>query len=177
MSRITILVGSGKPLKADAILSGFQTQFTDPVDVIRLDVPSGVPRQPKNRQVFRGARNRIARLEETARQLNLVVDYIVACEAGILKMYDGHFYNVQVIGIKAVKTQNIVFGTSQGLRLPPKIIKSILSTSISTVFNNILGTKRGLNTLTNGHVERGELITAATVMALAGMRLQEKTSS
>ena len=173
MTRITILVGSGKPLKSDAIQSGFQTQFDAPVEVVQFDVPSGVHRQPKNRQVFKGVRNRIARLEEIAKHSNLVVDYIVACEAGILKMHDGHFYNVQVVGIMKANTREIVFGTSQGLRLPPNTIKSILHTSISEVFNQTLKTKRGLNVLTNGYIERGKLITDATIMALASRRWQE----
>lgn len=171
-----ILVGSSKDYKSLAIQTAFESHFPNqPITINRFDVPSGVPRQPKNKKVFKGALNRVRRLKKLAEKQAIEYDFLAACEAGILKQADGYFYNVQVVHIYDPQKNQIFCRISSGIRVPKKLVRPILDTSISSVLNQICGTKGFMHFLTNGAQERKDHIKSATIMALADMRLEEIT--
>ena len=154
-----VKVGTAKLTKAEAIKEAFERYFTD-VEVIVVDVPSGVPRQPANEEVFQGAKNRIEELRNGDKY-----DYIVACEGGLICQY-GHWFNVQVVMVEAEDGKS-GFGISQGFEIPPKYIEEIRETSISKVLDRIFDGKGGVRILTRFEVTRKDLIRDGTIMALA----------
>ena len=153
-----VKVGTAKLTKAEAIKEAFERYFTD-VEVIVIDVSSGVPRQPVNEEVFQGAKNRIEELRKGDRY-----DYIVACEGGLIYQY-GHWFNVQVVMVEA-KDGKSGFGISQGFEVPSKYIEEIRATSISKVLDRIFDGKGGVRMLTKSDTTRKDLIREGTIMAL-----------
>lgn len=153
-----VKVGTAKLTKAEAIQEAFERYFTD-VQVIVNDVPSGVPRQPVDEEVFQGAKNRIEELRKGEKY-----DYIVACEGGLMYQY-GHWFNVQVVMVEAKDGKNGL-GLSQGFEVPSKYIEEIRTTSISKVLDRIFDGKGGVRMLTQSDITRKDLIKDGTIMAL-----------
>jgi inosine/xanthosine triphosphatase len=76
-----IAVGSGNKIKIEAVKCGFEEAgFTD-IEVVGIDVPSGVPEQPfGEEETTTGARNRAQRTKEAHED----ADIIVGIESGIM---------------------------------------------------------------------------------------------
>ena len=157
---ITIKVATENRVKIEAITEAFEYYFKN-VHVMRYDVKSGVPDQPLNKDVFKGAQNRI---KELAKKEDCNWDYLVSCEAGLINLY-GYWFNVQVVMIQS-KEGKFGVGVSQGVQIPPKHVNDIIHTSITNVLEKVFGRKGGINLLTYGRFTRKRLIEDATIMAL-----------
>ena len=154
-----VKVGTANQTKAEAIQEAFARYFTD-VEVKVIDVPSGVPRQPLDEEVFQGAKNRL----EELRSGDDAYDFIVACEGGLICQY-GHWFNVQVVVVEA-KDRKSGFGLSQGFEVPSKYIEEVRNTSISKVLDRIFDGKGGIRMLTKSELTRKDLVREGTIMAL-----------
>lgn len=157
---ITIKVATENRVKVEAITDAFEHYFQN-VQVMRCDVSSGVPEQPVNKEVFKGAQNRI---KELLKKGENNWDYLVSCEAGMINLY-GYWFYVQVVMIQS-RDGKFGVGVSQGVPIPSKHIKETLNTSITNVLGKVFGRKAGINLLTYGRFTRKSLVEDATIMAL-----------
>lgn len=124
---------------------------------------SGVSRQPFDDDVFIGAENRLKSIKKS-----YSADYYIACESGILKIYNT-YYNVQYVIIED-KNGKRSTGLSQGFPIPEEYIDDIKATSLADVMDRIFKGKGGIRMLTNNLFTREKLIHDATIMALTGMK-------
>ena len=155
-----VKVATKNQVKIEAIMKAFERYFKE-VKIIPYDVKSGVPSQPINEDVFKGAQNRIDNLKKVD---SLQYDYLVSCEGGLVEEF-GHWFNLQVVQIERNDGKTGI-GLSQGCQIPHKYIKEIRSTSISKLFNRLFGKKGGISVLTCGQLNRKDLVENGTIMAL-----------
>ena len=83
---IRIAIGTDNRVKADAVKEAFRRAFGDGVSVTMLRVKSGVSRQPKEEEVFKGAYNRALRCYKANG-----FDFYVGIEGGIARKFDRFF--------------------------------------------------------------------------------------
>lgn len=154
-----VKVASKNSVKIDAINTAFNRYFKD-VKIISQNVESGVPDQPINDDVFKGAKNRLQALKNDSNY-----DYLVSCEGGLLQLA-GHWFNVQVVIIEDRNGYQGI-GLSQGYEIPSEYIREAINTSVAEVLDRKFGGKGGISVLTRGYETRASLIQDGTVMALA----------
>ena len=77
MSEVRIEIATKNPSKVKAITEVFKIYFEN-VSSKGTEVISGVPDQPINEDVFKGAKNRIEFLKKNLEEHNY--DYLVSCE-------------------------------------------------------------------------------------------------
>ena len=104
MSEVRIEIATKNPSKVKAITEVFKIYFEN-VSSKGTEVISGVPDQPINEDVFKGAKNRIEFLKKNLEEHNY--DYLVSCEGGLINMYGG-WYNVQIVTSKENRLQELV---------------------------------------------------------------------
>ena len=160
---LVVKVATKKPVKLEAIQTAFERFFeNETVEVIGIEVSSGVSEQPMGNDVIVGAENRIEALKEVSNDY----DYLVSCEGGILNL-KGYWINTQIVLVEN-KEGIRGLGMSQGYQVPEAYIEDIRKTSIARFFDRMFGEKKGgLRFLTNGIVKRRTLIECGVVMALA----------
>lgn len=157
-----IKVATKNPVKIEAIKAAFDRFLKEEVVIVGFGVDSGVPEQPINNEVFIGAENRITALKEVCGEY----DYLVSCEGGIINQY-GYYINSQIVLVEN-KQGARGMGLSQGFQVPDSYIEDVRKTDIAQVFDNMFGKgKGGLRFLTNGQVNRKDLVESGTLMALA----------
>ena len=155
-----VKVATANPIKVEAIKEAFDRYFED-VEVIPFEVNSGVPRQPINEDVFKGAKNRIEELKKVG---DAKFDFMVSCEGGLLNQY-GYWFNAQVIMIER-KDGKTGLGVSQGFQIPSEYIAEAMNGSIAEVLDRMFDGKGGIRMLTKGAFTRKDLIKDGTIMAL-----------
>ena len=92
----TIAIATQNQVKIRAIEKAFELFLgTSSNDVISIETKSGVGEQPFNKKVDEGAENRLRNLK-SALSYRKDIDYYVACEGGVVKIF-GQYYNVHVV--------------------------------------------------------------------------------
>ncbi len=163
----TVVIGTENPQKRDAIREAFRVYFNDDVNVDMINVDSEVPKQPMDDQIIRGAENRIRNMKPLVPWGKY--DFFVSVEAGIMRI-GKRYYNLQYVLVENTRTGKKSTGISQMIEVPKKYIKLATRSSINNVFRTIFGDDKvdGISILTRNQIERGALIRAGAVMALAG---------
>ncbi|MHB8905632.1 MAG: inosine/xanthosine triphosphatase [Melioribacteraceae bacterium] len=165
-----ILVGSKNPVKVASVKESFAKYF-DNVDVIGIEVESGVSTQPVNDQTFIGAQNRAIKLKELNDTQNLSADYFVGIEGGITKQFEKWF----AFGCMCIidKEGRIGFGTSPHFELPQNVVEKLLQgIELGDVMDEIMNqqnTKQkhgAIGFFTNGVMNRKELYVEGLKVAL-----------
>ena len=156
----TVKVATVNPVKIEAIRKAFSRYFEN-VELIPFDVESGVPDQPLNEDVFKGAKNRIANLKEIG---DANWDFLVSCEGGLICQY-GYWFNMQVVQIEQ-KEGKTGIGLSQGYQIPSEYVEEACNTSIAKLLDRLFKGKGGIGVLTHGEFQRKDLIESGTIMAL-----------
>lgn len=126
---------------------------------------SGVPEQPLDEQVIKGAENRISSLKQLIKATEY--DYLISCEGGIINLYD-NWFNVHIVIIED-KEGNRSTGISQGYPIPEKNIQEIQEQGLAKVLDKNFNGKGGMRILTNGMRKREHFIEEATLMAISGL--------
>lgn len=168
-SAITIGVATGNIMKLQAAQKAFKRYFNT-VDVVMLDVPSEVSRQPTNVEIMQGALNRVRNARKSITQRKY--DFFVGCEGGMFYQF-GKWFNVQVVYIED-EFGNKSWGFSQAFLVPKRHVASAIATSIAEVLDSIFDGKGGISMLTHGAVTREQLVEQATIMALIEFINEEK---
>ncbi len=156
-----ILVGSKNPVKISSVEEALKNYF-DNIEVIGIEVESGVSVQPINDETFVGAQNRAMRLKELNNSQNLFAELFVGIEGGIAKQFDKWF----AFGCMCVLDNNgrTGFGTSPHFELPQTVVKKLLQgIELGDVMDEIMNqqnTKQkhgAIGFFTNGVMNRKEL--------------------
>ncbi len=163
---IRVTVGSKNPTKVEGVRLAFELFFDD-VEVIPKSVDSGVPSQPFNYDVIRGAMNR------AIRAFDKECDFSVGVEAGLFEIENTltGFMDFQVAVIYDGRMFTIGFGP--GFEFPHKVVREALKgREVGDVMEEITGIERigermgAIHFLTKGAVSRVELTRLAVIMAL-----------
>lgn len=156
-----ILVGSKNPVKISSVEDAFKNYF-DNIEVIGIEIESGVSVQPINDETFTGAQNRAMKLKGLNDKQNLSSDFFVGIEGGIAKQFDKWF----AFGCMCVadKEGRIGFGTSPHFELPDNVVEKLLDGielgDVMDEIQNQQNTKQkhgAIGFFTNGVMNRKEL--------------------
>jgi inosine/xanthosine triphosphatase len=156
-----ILVGSKNPVKISSVEDAFKNYF-DNIEVIGIEVESGVSVQPINNETFTGAQNRALRLKEINDTQNFGAELFVGIEGGITKQFDKWF----AFGCMCVMDNygRVGFGTSPHFELPQSVVDKLLQgIELGHVMDEIVNqqnTKQkhgAIGFFTNGVMNRKEL--------------------
>lgn len=165
---VSVVVGSGNPVKVQAARSAFDRVFPDATHRVEgVPVPSGVPDQPRGRAETReGARNRAAAV--AARRPE--ADFWVGIEGGVFDE-DGRMYAFARVALRSGgRTSESATGA---FALPAPVAERVragreLGSADDEVFDTE-GSKRGrgaVGLLTGGAVGRAELYAGGVCLAL-----------
>lgn len=164
-----IVVASNNPVKVGAAREAFATQFPGvPLEVLTLDVDSGVGDQPMSDELTReGARARALRAREALPD----ADFWVGLEGGI-EVLDGQLMAFAWMAVKG-KAGDISEARSTTLPLPPAIKELVesgmeLGEANDKVFSTVNSKQGGgaFGLLTDGLHTRESIYTQTLVMAL-----------
>lgn len=164
MSEVYVKIATKNPSKVKAITEVFKVYFEN-VSSNGMEVISGVPEQPINEEVFKGAENRIEFLKKNSQ--NLQYDYLVSCEGGLIDLY-GRWYNVQIVIVENKQGETST-GISQAYPIKTDKIPEIIEKGLANVLDTAFDGKGGMRVLTNNQRTREDFIKEATLMALSGL--------
>ncbi|MDP2038113.1 MAG: inosine/xanthosine triphosphatase [Ignavibacteria bacterium] len=156
-----ILVGSKNPVKVASVEEAFQNYFKE-IEVIGIEVDSGVSHQPVGEETFTGAKNRALALKHINAEGNLAAYFFVGIEGGIIKLYEKWFAFGCICIIDS--EDNVGFGSSPQFELPQSVIEKLLAGielgEVMDEIQNQENTKQkhgAIGYFTNGVMNRKEL--------------------
>jgi len=165
-----ILVGSKNPVKLSSVEEALKNYFTS-IEIIGIDVGSGVSVQPVGDETFIGAKNRVLELIKENDSNNLCADLFVGIEGGILKLFD-KWFGFGCICIADIE-KNFGFGLSPQFELPIVVVEKLLSGmelgEVMDEIQNQENTKQkqgAIGYFTNGVMNRKELYVEGLKVAL-----------
>jgi len=120
---LNVIVGSMNSAKVEAARRAFQRCFGR-VEVVGLEVDSGVAAQPGGEECFSGARNRALAARSQAAARSLDVDYCLGIEGGLLKLSETWF-GVSVVCV-VDSHGNESFGATPMFEMPASIVRRVL---------------------------------------------------
>ena len=162
-----VAIGSKNPTKVEGVRLAFERFFED-VEVLSVDVDSGVSYQPFGEEVIKGAKNRALRSFDACD-----CDFGVGVEAGLFKVEETltGYMDFQVAVIYDGSRFSMGFGP--GFEFPPFVVKRALkgvevgkTMSEFTGISNIGKKKGAIHYLTRGAISRTDLTEIAVIMAL-----------
>ncbi len=169
MNKINILIASENPSKIEAVSLAF-SKFYEDFDINGIAVPSNVPKQPVNQEIYQGAINRCHNLRKYALANNLKADYYVGVEAGITNLL-GPWVNLNLVYIENDQGENST-GISQGYPFPEKYLDEIINDEFGKVMDkhyNLINSGQGKSVeylFSKGNISRIDLVEDATILAL-----------
>ncbi|HIP62950.1 MAG TPA: inosine/xanthosine triphosphatase [Archaeoglobus profundus] len=167
-----VAVGSMNPTKVEGVRLAFK-QYFDDVEIVPKNVESGVPSQPFNDDVIRGAINRAINAFGNC-------DYSVGVEAGLFTVNNTitGYMDFQVAVIYDGEKFTIGFGP--GFEFPPLVVKKALEgVEVGEIMEKITGIEKigekfgAIYYLSKGKISRIELTRLAVTMALIPRLNQE----
>ena len=164
-----ILIGTKNPGKIEGAREAFEKYF-DNVEIEGISVNSEVGDQPINKEILKGAKNRVKNLKKYAKENQIKADFYISSEAGITNSL-GEWIDINCAVIEDSKGFQSV-GTSQGFPIPEKYIEEIKETELGKVMDKIFNGKElskgkgGISYLTKDEVSRIDLTKNAFIMAL-----------
>jgi inosine/xanthosine triphosphatase len=167
---VKVLVGSQNPVKVDAVKEAFSKFFED-TEVMAVKVDSKVSNQPKNDEVFEGAKNRALELKRINEKEKLGAEFFVGMEGGITEMPPRWFnFNGTCILDEKGRTG---YGTSPLFELPKDVIKQLLNGRelgdvMDEIFKDHNCKQKGgaIGHFTKGEIKRKNLCIDSLVIAL-----------
>jgi len=165
-----ILVGTKNPVKLEAAKEAFEL-YHETVEVISLEVDSGVKTQPINEETYLGAENRALALKKLNSRESFGADYMIGIEGGIKETFGRWF----AFGCMCLidKHGNKSFGTSAHFQLPQNVVKRLLNGEelghVMDDIQNEKNTKQKLGAIgyfTEGKMNRKELYIPGIISAI-----------
>ena len=160
-----VVVGSKNPVKISATESAFKRFFNN-VEVVGVEVKSGVSHQPVGDETFKGAYNRAIALKNSTRG-----DFFVGIEGGISKI-SGVWFSYGAVCI-VDKESRTGWGTSPMFTLPDFIVKKLLAgVELGDVMDELLNdhnskqNQGAIGYLSKGAIDRTKLYETGIIMAL-----------
>lgn len=94
-----VLIATKNPGKIQGAKEAFEKYFNN-VEIEGIPVESNVSNQPFNKEIFKGAKNRIKNLKEYAKKNNIQADFYVASEAGIQNLLCEEWIDINAVVIE-----------------------------------------------------------------------------
>ncbi len=132
-----IMIGSKNPVKINGAKKAFE-QYFENVEIVGYSVESGVPSQPVNDEILKGARNRVKGLREMAVSNKLDIDFFVAIESGITDQF-GFWLNTNIAVIEDASGYESI-GTSEGFPIPKRYIEEIKQNELGGLMDRLAKT-------------------------------------
>jgi len=170
-----IVMASANPVKAKAVLQGFQRMFTEETfEIQTLEVPSGVSDQPMtDEETLQGALNRSQR----ARELISDADYWVGIEGGVYE----HENDLHAFAWVVVRSPDGIGKSRSGSFELPSVIRDLVHSGVELgkaddmVFQryNSKQSNGAIGILTQDVIDRTALYEHAVILALVPFRNRE----
>lgn len=164
-----ILIGSKNPSKIEGAKQAFCEYFEE-VEIIGYPVSSNVSDEPVDKDIYKGAKNRVDNLIKYAKEHDIVADYYLGIESGITNLL-GKWMITNVAVIKD-KSGYESWGTSPSFPVPQKYVNEIIEKELGSVMDRLFNKEDlrsnvgGINYLTKGKLDRFFLTKQAFIMAL-----------
>lgn len=170
-----ILIASINPTKIEGARKAFESYFSD-IQIQGIEVPSGVPEQPFNDEIYVGALNRVQNLMNYAVIHHLEADYFISIESGVINTF-GQWSVLSVAVIKNKAGQES-WGASPAYPLPKRYIPAIKESNLSVIMEKLFSHQEsqkngGINYLTHGQITRTDLCKTAFIMALTSFIIHD----
>jgi inosine/xanthosine triphosphatase len=165
-----VLVGSTNPTKIGGVRDVFGRCF-DEVEVVGIEVDSGVAGQPVGDETFAGAENRARALVRLNAEQGLAAQYCVGIEGGVAPLHDRWF----AFGAVCIAGADgrLGFGVTSHFELPDQVAAALADgTELGTVIDVLAGlhdTRLGggaIGFLSQGRLDRRGLAAQGVFMAL-----------
>jgi inosine/xanthosine triphosphatase len=166
-----VAVGTQNPVKTSAVASILKKLFKEEFEVVRVDVDTGIPKQPIGLgQIIKGAVRRARRAISVTKN----AEFGIGIEAGLVKTpctITGYF-DIQFAAIIDSK-DNLTIGCGSGFEYPPTVISEVLEKrkEVGDVMESLtgideIGEKMGaIGYLSHGILDRCHLTEQALLMA------------
>ncbi len=165
-----VLIGTKNQGKIEGAKKALEHYFEN-VEIQGISVESDVPEQPRNEEIYQGAKNRVKNLKRYASENNIEADLFLAIESGI----NNSLGRWMITNIAVIEDRNDFesYGTSPSFPVPDNLVKKVLDTNLSIAMDTVLGEDKerhnhagGIQLLTHNKISRIDLTELAFVMAL-----------
>jgi inosine/xanthosine triphosphatase len=165
-----VLVGSCNPAKLAAVYEGFTQRFAA-VEIVGVEVESGVPAQPIGEETFVGAEHRARTLAERNVNEGLAASFAVGVEGGVIRLHN-RWFAFAAVCIVDVRGR-VGFGASSFFELPAAVVDGLRTgAELGDVIDRLTGEHNtrqaggAIGFLTQGRIVRQELLAQGVAMAL-----------
>lgn len=141
------------------------------IEIEGIPVDSDVPAQPINREIYKGAKNRVKNLKKYAKENNILADLFLGIESGINDLFGR--WMITNIAVIEDNEDFESYGTSPSFPVPDKLVQKVLDTNLSEAMDTVLGEDKerhnhsgGIQLLTHNEISRVDLTEYAFIMAL-----------
>lgn len=164
--KVKVAIATTSTEKIKGFIKGFSRFFDveeSQIEIYSKRTESRVSEQPFDSEIYQGARNRVEGIKWLTN-----FDFCASCEAGI-ESFAGKYFNVQVICIYEVKTQQYFWGKSAGWQIPTGAIEIIKESNLDEYLKD-KGVKC-IEELFGTRNSRKESVAQATELALYSSKL------
>lgn len=173
-----VLIGTKNQGKIEGAKKALEHYFEN-VEIKGVSVESDVPEQPRNEEIYQGAKNRVRNLKKYASENNIKTDLFLAIESGINNSLGR--WMITNIAVIEDNTDFESYGTSPSFPVPDRYVKKIIETDLSQVMNAVFTkdderhNKGGaIQLLTHNNISRLDMTEYAFIMALTKYMNKEK---
>lgn len=145
--------------------------YLEDIEIEGIPVDSDVPDQPINREIYKGAKNRVKNLKKYAKENNILADLFLGIESGINDLFGR--WMITNIAVIEDNEDFESYGTSPSFPVPDKLVQKVLDTNLSEAMDTVLGEDKerhnhsgGIQLLTHNEISRVDLTEYAFIMAL-----------
>lgn len=164
-----ILIGTENPGKIEAAKRAFSKYYKD-IEIEEIKVSSGVPDEPVNDEIYKGAKNRINELKKYAKENNKQVDYYISVESGITNKLG----KWMIISLAAMENKEGIesWGIGPGYPVPDKYVDEIIQKDLQVIMDRLYNSKNigqsggGIAKITHEKITRIDLNELAFTMCL-----------
>nr|MDO8134082.1 inosine/xanthosine triphosphatase [Candidatus Njordarchaeum guaymaensis] len=166
-----LAVATRNPVKVTAVAHIVEKLLHEKLEVIRVEVASGVPNQPIGlEQTIRGAVNRAKQAVSSVPG----AEFGIGIEAGLVKVPETltGYFDIQFAAV-ADKKGKVTIGCGSGFEYPPKVLSEVLGKGkeIGDVMESLTGIENigermgAIGFLSHGELDRQTLTEQAILMA------------
>lgn len=164
------MIGTSNQGKIESVKRAFSKYFTE-VEVIGVNVNTGVKEQPIEEETKEGAYNRLKNIKQYCLENQIDSDFYASIEAGVIELY-GSYFNIN-IAVISDNTSKVSYGLSPAFPVPEKYLNTIKEKGLGELFNEIYGKDDnrhqkggGIEVLSKHQISRIDLGELAFIMAL-----------
>lgn len=165
-----VLIGTKNKGKIEGAKKALEHYFEN-IEIVGIPVESNVPEQPRNEEIYQGAKNRVKNLKKYAVENNIETDLFLAIESGINNLLGR--WMITNIAVIEDKNDFESYGASPSFPVPDNLVQKVLDTNLSIAMDTVLGEDKerhnhagGIQLLTHNEVSRIDLTESAFIMAL-----------